>query len=89
MRLNLDTALLQTPDTGMTAAVSRTSSAGRSSIATGAGDSIGISGVSTTLAQMSGERAARMQVLAAAVAANTYDVSAAAIAGSILRQAGG
>jgi hypothetical protein len=90
MRLQLDTSTLTAPDSGRIASPGAPGTTGD----TRAGgrqakniDSIGISGTSAALGQISSERAHRIQQLTTAVRAGTYSVSGAAISSTIVSQA--
>jgi anti-sigma28 factor (negative regulator of flagellin synthesis) len=90
MRLQLDTTTLTPADGGRVTAPSSSGApddvrAGERRAANT--DSIGISGTSAALSQLSGERAERIQQLTSAVRAGTYGVSGAAISNAIVTQA--
>jgi anti-sigma28 factor (negative regulator of flagellin synthesis) len=90
MRLQLDTSTLTPADSGRVA--SPASSGAPSDVRAGERrtantDSIGISGTSAALSQISGERAERIQQLTSAVRAGTYRVSGTAIGNAVVAQA--
>lgn len=88
MRLNLDSTALQTHNVSESGSVPRASGlSGRAPSASG--DSVQVSGVGGALARESVERAARLQMLTAAVANGSYKVSSPALAAAIVRHAGG
>jgi anti-sigma28 factor (negative regulator of flagellin synthesis) len=89
MRLHLDSAVPKTVESGQTNSISGSAS---NSGVRGAGssaskDSVAVSGLSSALNASSGERAARIQSLSAAVANGSYQVSSSAISSAIVGHA--
>jgi anti-sigma28 factor (negative regulator of flagellin synthesis) len=88
MRLNLDSATLQTHTVSEGVSVSRAGSQSAGSVSQ-TDDTVQVSGVAGALARNTVDRAARLQMLTAAVADGRYTVSSAALASAIVRHAGG
>jgi anti-sigma28 factor (negative regulator of flagellin synthesis) len=91
MRLNLDTSLIQTQDTGAASAaasVTKGNQNGRAS-AFAASDSVRVSSASSALHQLSADRAARLLALTRAVSEGSYQTSGAEVSSAMIRHAGG
>jgi anti-sigma28 factor (negative regulator of flagellin synthesis) len=90
MRLQLDSSTVTSADNARIASTAsagaRTGSRTVDRVGTNT-DSIGISGTSAALSRLSGERTERIQQLATAVRAGSYNIPSAAIASTLLAQA--
>jgi len=86
MRLQLDSTQLSSVENRQADAVGANGSA-RNAYAqsSGAGDTIGLSGVSNALHQFTTDRAARLQQLASAVQNGSYRVSSSAVSSAIVQ----
>ena len=89
MRLHLDSAVPKSVEAGQSNSISGSApGSGTRGLGSAASrDSVSVSGLSTALNLSSGERAARIQTLTAAVANGSYRVSSAAISSAIVGHA--
>ena len=88
MRLQLDSSTRPADSTLIAPAGSGTFSGGSTEPAGGrSGDSIGISGISLALNQLSTDRTSRIQQLTASVRSGEYGVSSAAVSSAIVAYA--
>jgi hypothetical protein len=90
MRLQLDSSAVTSADNARIASTATAGARPGSRTADRSGpntDSIGISGTSAALSRLSGERSDRIQQLATAVRAGSYNIPGAAIASALVAQA--